>query len=157
MFLFHGTVRENLTDGRPDASDAEVRRAAELAEAATFIEAMPQGYDTLIGHSGHAISKGQAQLLTIARAMLRDARMLILDEATSNVDTRTEQRIQQAMRQLMAGRTAFVIAHRLSTIKNADTILVVRDGNIVEQGRHEELMAPGGYYTSLYRAQFETY
>ena len=123
----------------------------------SFITKLPQGYDTIIGDDGVNISKGQKQLITIARAMLSDARMLILDEATSNVDTQTERRIQQAMRTLMAGRTSFVIAHRLSTIRNADNILVVRDGNIVEQGRHEELMARQGFYSQLYYAQFETY
>ena len=122
-----------------------------------FISRLPQGYDTLIGDEGVNISKGQMQLITIARAMLSDARMLILDEATSNVDSQTEQKIQLAMRQLMQGRTAFVIAHRLSTIKSADSILVVKDGNIVEQGRHEELLARQGFYASLYQAQFETY
>ncbi len=156
-WLFYGTIFDNIAYARPEATREEVERAAKAAMIHSFITKLPLGYDTIIGDDGVNISKGQMQLITIARAMLSDARMLILDEATSNVDTRTERRIQQAMRQLMAGRTAFVIAHRLSTIKNADTILVVRDGNIVEQGRHEELMAQGGYYTSLYRAQFETY
>ena len=156
-WLFYGTIFDNIAYARPEATREEVERAARAAMIHSFITKLPLGYDTIIGDDGVNISKGQMQLITIARAMLSDARMLILDEATSNVDTRTERRIQQAMRQLMAGRTAFVIAHRLSTIKNADTILVVRDGNIVEQGRHEELMAQGGYYTSLYRAQFETY
>ncbi|HHX21733.1 MAG TPA: ATP-binding cassette domain-containing protein, partial [Clostridiales bacterium] len=142
---------------RPDATRQEVEAVARAAMIHSFITKLPQGYDTIIGDDGVNISKGQKQLITIARAMLSDARMLILDEATSNVDTQTERRIQQAMRTLMAGRTSFVIAHRLSTIRNADNILVVRDGNIVEQGRHEELMARQGFYSQLYYAQFETY
>ena len=129
--------------------------AARAAKVHNFIQKLPQGYDTVIGDDGVNISKGQKQLLTIARAMLSDAPMLILDEATSNVDTQTERQIQAAMRQLMAGRTAFVIAHRLSTIENADNILVIRDGNIVEQGRHEDLMKKKGFYAALYAAQFE--
>lgn len=156
-WLFYGTIRDNIAYARPEATQEEVEAAAKAAMIHGFITRLPKGYDTLIGDDGVNISKGQKQLITIARAMLSDARMLILDEATSNVDTQTEQRIQLAMRQLMAGRTAFVIAHRLSTIQSADTILVVRDGNIVEQGRHEELMEQDGYYKSLYKAQFETY
>ncbi len=154
-WLFYGTVHDNIAYGRPGASREEVEAAARAAMIHGFISRLPQGYDTLIGDSGHAISKGQTQLLTIARAMLVDARMLILDEATSNVDTRTEQRIQKAMLQLMHGRTSFVIAHRLSTIKNADHILVVRDGTVVEQGDHQGLMAQKGFYSQLYHAQFE--
>ena len=155
-WLFYGTVYENIAYGRPGASREEVEKTARAASIHPYIMSLPEGYDTLIGDSGHAISKGQAQLLTIARAMLVDSRMLILDEATSNVDTRTEQRIQKAMLELMRGRTSFVIAHRLSTIKNADHILVVRDGSVVEQGSHESLMAQNGFYAQLYYAQFET-
>ncbi len=156
-WLFYGSIYDNIAYARPGATREEVESAARAAMIHSFIKRLPEGYDTIIGDDGVNISKGQQQLITIARAMLSDARMLILDEATSNVDTQTEQHIQQAMRQLMAGRTAFVIAHRLSTIRAADNILVVREGNIVEQGTHEELMALGGFYQSLYRAQFETY
>ncbi|MHC1785826.1 MAG: ABC transporter ATP-binding protein [Christensenellales bacterium] len=156
-WLFYGTILDNLAYARPGATREEVVAAAKAAMIHGFIKRLPKGYDTLIGDEGVTISKGQMQLLTIARAMLSNARMLILDEATSNVDTQTEQQIQAAMRQLMAGRTAFVIAHRLSTIQSADRILVVREGNIVEQGKHRELMAKEGFYASLYHAQFETY
>lgn len=156
-WLFYGSIFDNIAYARPEATREAVVGAAKAAMIHSFIKRLPQGYDTLIGDDGVSISKGQKQLLTIARAMLSDARMLILDEATSNVDTQTEQQIQQAMRKLMAGRTAFVIAHRLSTIQNADHILVVRDGNVVEQGKHAQLMAQQGFYASLYHAQFETY
>ena len=156
-WLFYGSIYDNIAYARPEATRAEVEAAAKAAMIDSFIAKLPRGYDTIIGDDGVNISKGQKQLITIARAMLSDARMLILDEATSNVDTQTERHIQQAMRQLMAGRTAFVIAHRLSTIRSADNILVVRDGNIVEQGTHEQLMALDGFYRSLYQAQFETY
>lgn len=154
-WLFHGTILDNIAYVRPEATRDEVEAAARAAKVHNFIKKLPQGYDTVIGDDGVNISKGQKQLLTIARAMLSDAPMLILDEATSNVDTQTERQIQAAMRQLMAGRTAFVIAHRLSTIENADNILVIRDGNIVEQGRHEDLMKKKGFYAALYAAQFE--
>ena len=154
-WLFHGTILDNIAYARPEATREEVEAAARAAKVHNFIKKLPQGYDTVIGDDGVNISKGQKQLLTIARAMLSDAPMLILDEATSNVDTQTERQIQAAMRQLMAGRTAFVIAHRLSTIENADNILVIRDGNIVEQGRHEDLMKKKGFYAALYAAQFE--
>ena len=154
-WLFHGTILDNIAYARPEATREEVEAAARAAKVHNFIKKLPQGYDTVIGDDGVNISKGQKQLLTIARAMLSDAPMLILDEATSNVDTQTERQIQAAMRQLMAGRTAFVIAHRLSTIENADNILVIRDGNIVEQGRHEDLMNKKGFYAALYAAQFE--
>jgi len=156
-WLFYGSIFDNIAYARPEATRDEVTAAAKAAMIHPFIKRLPQGYDTLIGDDGISISKGQKQLLTIARAMVSDARMLILDEATSNVDTQTEQQIQHAMRKLMAGRTAFVIAHRLSTIQNADHILVVREGNIVEQGKHAQLMAKQGFYASLYHAQFETY
>ncbi len=155
-WLFHGTVLDNIAYAKPEATREEVEQAARAARIHGFISRLPQGYDTMIGDDGVNISKGQKQLLTIARAMLSGAPMLILDEATSNVDTQTERRIQEAMRRLMAGRTAFVIAHRLSTIENADNILVVRDGNIVEQGTHDALMNQKGFYAQLYAAQFET-
>lgn len=153
-WLFGGTIAENITYGRSDATHDEVVRAAKAAKINSFIEALPQGYDTLLTDDGINISKGQKQLITIARAMLSDAPMLILDEATSNVDSRTEIRIQEAMRSLMKGRTCFVIAHRLSTIQSADVILVVKDGNVIEQGSHDELMRSGGFYSSLYNSQF---
>ena len=153
-WLFHGTIRDNIRYGKLDATDEEVEAAARAAYVNHFIQTLPQGYDTVINEDASNISQGQRQLLTIARAILADRRMLILDEATSSVDTRTEERIQKAMDNLMAGRTAFVIAHRLSTIKNANLILVIRDGDIVEQGTHEELLALGGFYAELYNSQF---
>lgn len=154
-WLFHGTIFENIAYGKADAALEEVTAAAKAAKIHGYIERLPQGYDTVLTDDGTNISKGQKQLLTIARAMLLDAHMLILDEATSNVDTMTEQRIQQAMRRLMEGKTCFVIAHRLSTIRNADVILVVNHGEIVEQGTHKELMEKKGFYHQLYKAQFE--
>ena len=153
-WLFHGTIRDNIRYGKLDATDEEVEAAAKAAYVNHFIQTLPQGYDTEINEDASNISQGQRQLLTIARAILADRRMLILDEATSSVDTRTEERIQKAMDNLMAGRTSFVIAHRLSTIKNADLILVIRDGDIVEQGTHEELLQRGGFYAELYNSQF---
>ena len=153
-WLFTGTVRENIAYGRPDATQQEIEAASKAAYIHDFIMALPQGYDTLLTEDGVNISQGQKQLLTIARAMLLDAQMLILDEATSNVDTRTEIRIQAAMRQLMKGKTCFVIAHRLSTIQNADNILVVRDGDIVEQGTHSQLIEKNGFYARLFYSQF---
>ena len=153
-WLFHGTIRDNIRYGKLDATDEEVEAAAKAAYVHHFIQTLPQGFDTEINEDASNISQGQRQLLTIARAILADRRMLILDEATSSVDTRTEERIQKAMDNLMAGRTSFVIAHRLSTIKNADLILVIRDGDIVEQGTHEELLALGGFYAELYNSQF---
>lgn len=154
-WLFEGTVFENIAYGRQGASLEEVISAAKSAKIHSYIKRLPQGYDTILTDEGTNISKGQKQLLTIARAMLLDAPMLILDEATSNVDTRTEQQIQQAMRRLMEHKTCFVIAHRLSTIQNADEILVVNHGEIVEQGTHGELMEREGFYYQMYRAQFE--
>ena len=154
-WLFHGTIFDNIAYGKKDASRPEVEAAAKAARIHSYITRLPEGYDTILNEDGMNISQGQKQLLTIARAMLLDANMLILDEATSNVDTRTEVQIQEAMRALMRGKTCFVIAHRLSTIQNADTILVVRDGDIVEQGNHQSLMESGGIYAELYRSQFQ--
>ena len=154
-WLFNGTIYENIAYGKEGATRDEVVKAAKAARIHHYIMQLPEGYDTVISEDGGNISKGQKQMLTIARAMLYDARMLILDEATSNVDTGTERRIQAAMRELMAGKTCFVIAHRLSTIQNADRILVVNDGNIVEQGTHRELMDEKGFYYRLYTSQFE--
>ncbi len=154
-WLFEGTVFENIAYGKEGAVIDEVRHAAEAAHASEFIERMPAKYDTLITDGGVNLSKGQKQLLTIARAMLSSAHFLILDEATSNVDTRTEILIRDAMLKLMRGKTCFVIAHRLSTVKNADLILVVKDGDIVESGRHTELLLKNGFYSEIYRAQFE--
>lgn len=155
-WLFHGTIYENITYGREGASREDVIKAAKMAHIHSYIEGLPNGYDTVLSDDGVNISKGHKQLITIARAMLADAPMLILDEATSNVDSRTEQKIQKAMYALMEGRTCFVIAHRLSTIQNADAILVVKDGNVIEQGNHESLMAQKGFYYSLYHSQFDT-
>ncbi len=154
-WLFNGTVMENIRYGRLDATDEEVIAAAKAAHAHHFIQALPGGYDMELNEEANNVSSGQKQLLTIARAILADKPVLILDEATSSVDTRTEIRIQQAMDHLMEGRTSFIIAHRLSTIKNADTILVMRDGDIVEQGNHEQLLARNGFYAELYNSQFE--
>lgn len=153
-WLFNGTIRENIAYGRQDATLEEVRRAAKAAHIDSFIDSQPQGYDTIITDGATNLSQGQKQLLTIARAMLLDTPMLILDEATSNVDSRTEIQIQDAMNQLIEGRTSFVIAHRLSTIQNADHILLVQDGQIKEQGTHQELLALNGAYTRLYQSQF---
>ncbi|MEG1426208.1 MAG: ABC transporter ATP-binding protein [Oscillospiraceae bacterium] len=154
-WLFYGTIYENLVYGREDATREEVEEAAKAAKIHSFIKHLPEGYETILSDDGTNISKGQKQLLTIARAMLLDSKMLILDEATSNVDTRTEIKIQQAMRRLMEDKTCFVIAHRLSTIRNADLILVVNHGEVVEQGTHKALMESGGFYHKLYQAQFE--
>ena len=145
---------ENIAYGRPDATREEVIAAAKAAHIHHYIESLPQGYDTLLIDDGANISKGQKQLLTIARALLMKTPMLILDEATSNVDTRTEHQIQAAMRNLMQDKTCFVVAHRLSTIRNADCILVIRDGNVVERGTHEELLALKGFYYEMHQAQY---
>jgi ATP-binding cassette subfamily B protein len=154
-WLFHGTIFDNIAYGKPGATMEEVVAAAKAAHIHGYISRLPEGYNTLLSDNGTSISKGQKQLLTIARAMLLDAHMLILDEATSNVDTRTEQHIQAAMRELMKGKTCFVIAHRLSTIQSADQILVLDGGKVVEQGTHGELMALGGTYHRLYQSQFD--
>ena len=153
-WLKAGTIRENIAYGKPDASIEEVIQAAKHAHAHSFIKRMPQGYDTVITEDGGNISQGQKQLLCIARVMLMRPTMLILDEATSSIDTRTEIKVQQAFAELMEGRTSFIVAHRLSTIQEADRILVMKDGNIIEQGRHEELLAKGGFYAGLYESQF---
>ena len=154
-WLFSGTVYETLAYGKEGVTLEQVRAAARAAKIDRFIEALPQGYDTVLRDGGNSISKGQRQLLTIARAMLLDAPMLILDEATSNVDTRTERRIQAAMLRLMEGRTCFVIAHRLSTVKNADAIMVLDHGRIIERGTHDELLALKGTYYQLYTGALE--
>ena len=154
-WLFHGTVFENIAYGKPDATMEEVVAAAKAAHIHSYISRLPKGYDTVLSDNGTSISKGQQQMLTIARAMLLDAHMLILDEATSNVDTRTEQQIQAAMRELMKDKTCFVIAHRLSTIQKADHILVLEGGKVVEQGTHQSLMAMDGTYRRLYQSQFD--
>lgn len=154
-WLFNGTIKENLRYGKLNASDEELRQAAIDAHADHFIEQMPEGYDSMINEESSNISAGQKQLLTIARAFVKDPKILILDEATSSVDTRTELLIQQGMDRLMQGRTAFVIAHRLSTIRDADSIIVLKDGDIVEVGNHDSLMAKKGFYADLYQSQFE--
>ncbi len=151
-WLFCGTVHENIAYARPDASDDEIIAAAKSAHADSFIRRLPKGYDTIIAEDGGNLSQGQKQLLTIARAMLADPEILILDEATSSVDTVTEQRIQRAFLKMLENRTAFVIAHRLSTIRSADLILVMKNGNIIEQGTHEELLSAHGFYYELYNA-----
>lgn len=153
-WLFYGTIFENITYGKENATMEDAVRVAKAAKIHSFIESLPDGYDTILSDDGVNISKGQKQLITIARAMLADSPILILDEATSNVDSRTEIKIQEAMRSLMENRTCFVIAHRLSTVKNADIILVFKDGNVIEQGNHDELMGMGGFYASLYNSQF---
>ena len=154
-WLFNGTIRDNIRYGRLDATDEEVEKAARMACADHFIRTLPGGYDFVLNEEASNVSHGQKQLLTIARAILADPAVLILDEATSSVDTRTEVLIQQAMNRLMQGRTSFIIAHRLSTIRDADRILVLREGDIVEQGTHEELLEKGGFYANLYNSQFE--
>lgn len=154
-WLFKGTIMENIRYGRLDATDEEVIAAAKAAHAHHFIQTLPGGYQMELNEDASNVSQGQKQLLTIARAILADNKIMILDEATSSVDTRTEVAIQKAMDNLMKGRTSFVIAHRLSTIRNADLILVMKDGDIVEQGTHDELLARDGFYAKLYNSQFE--
>lgn len=154
-WLFHGSIRDNIRYGKLDATDEQVVEAAKAAYVHRFVQTLPDGYDMELNEEASNVSQGQKQLLTIARAILADPKILILDEATSSVDTRTEIRIQKAMDNLMKGRTSFIIAHRLSTIRDADLILVMKDGDIVEQGNHEELLAKGGFYANLYNSQFE--
>jgi ATP-binding cassette subfamily B protein len=154
-FLFSQSVIDNVRFGKPDATDEEVMAAIKLANAGSFIERLPDKYQTVLGERGSGLSQGQRQLLSIARAALADPRILILDEATSSVDTRTERLIQKAFDQLLKGRTSFVIAHRLSTIRNADMILVLKDGQIIERGKHDELLAKEGFYYELYMSQFK--
>ena len=153
-WLKTGTIRDNITYGKSDASDEAVIEAAKKAHSHRFIKRLPQGYATIITEDGGNLSQGQKQLLCITRVMLLMPPMLILDEATSSIDTRTEIRIQKAFNRMMEGRTSFVVAHRLSTIKEADIILVMKDGNIIEKGSHEELLAMNGFYSNLYNAQF---
>jgi ATP-binding cassette subfamily B multidrug efflux pump len=155
-WLFEGTIRDNIAYGRPDATEEEVLRAARATFVDRFVHSLPDGYDTVVDEEGGSLSAGERQLVTIARAFLSDPALLILDEATSAVDTRTELLLQQAMAALRTDRTSFVIAHRLSTIRDADLILVMRDGGIVEQGDHDGLLARDGEYAALYRSQFET-
>ena len=154
-WLFNGSIWDNIKYGKLDATDEEVIQAAKAAHVHQFVKTLPGGYDMELNEEANNVSQGQKQLLTIARAILADPKILILDEATSSVDTRTEVLIQKAMDNLMKGRTSFVIAHRLSTIRDADMILVMKDGDIVEQGNHEELLAKGGFYADLYNSQFE--
>ena len=153
-WLFAGTIRENIAYGRPDATDSSIRTAAEATHVDRFVRALPDGYDTILENGGEPLSQGQRQLLTIARAQLAGRAVLILDEATSSVDSRTELLIRQAMHRLRQGRTSFVIAHRLSTVRNADLILVMDHGRIVEQGTHQSLLTANSYYARLHNAQF---
>ena len=153
-WMFKGSVRDNIAYGKPDATDEEVVAAAKAAFAHSFIMRLPQGYDTILSEDGGNISQGQKQLLCIARAMLTKPSILILDEATSSIDTRTEVKIQKAFAEMMKGHTSFVVAHRLSTIREADCILVMRDGKVIEQGTHTELLQKNGFYHELYYSQF---
>jgi len=154
-WLFHGTIRDNIRYGRTDATEEEVDQAARIANLDHIIHSLPGGYDMELNEDADNVSQGEKQLLTIARAVLADPKILILDEATSSVDTMTEVLIQRAIERLMQGRTCFIIAHRLSTIRNADIILVMKDGAIIEQGSHGELLAADGFYASMYNSQFE--
>ena len=153
-WLRAGTIRDNIVIGKPDATDEEVLEAAKACHAHSFIKRLPNGYDTVIGEDGGSLSQGQKQLLCITRIMLCKPPMLILDEATSSIDTRTELKIQNAFAKLMKGRTSFIVAHRLSTIQEADVILMMKDGNIIEQGNHETLLLQDGFYANLYRSQY---
>ena len=153
-WLFNASIKDNIAYGKLDATDEEIEEAATLAQIDHFIHTLPEGYNTIINEDASNISSGEKQLLTIARAILTNPAVLILDEATSSVDTRTEVLIQEAMHNLMKGRTSFIIAHRLSTIRNADLILVISDGKIIEQGTHDELLAKKGFYSELYNSQF---
>ena len=153
-WLKRGTIRDNIVVGKPDATQEEVIAAAKASHAHSFIKRLPNGYDTVIGEDGGSLSGGQKQLLCITRVMLSLPPMLILDEATSSIDTRTEIKIQAAFASMMEGRTSFIVAHRLSTIQNADVILVMKDGHIIEQGSHKQLLAAGGFYADLYNSQF---
>jgi len=154
-FLFQGTIRDNIAFGRLDASDAEIEEAARLANAHSFIMRLPHGYDQILGLGGDGISQGQKQLLAIARAMLANPAILVLDEATSSIDTVTELKIQEGLQRLMKGRTSFVIAHRLNTIRQADKILVLKEGRLIEQGNHTTLLEQGGFYSGLYSGHFQ--
>lgn len=156
-WLFSGMIKENIAYGKPGASDEEIINAAKRTNVHHFITTLPDGYDMVLNEESSNISNGEKQLITIARALLSDPSILILDEATSSVDTRLDAMIQEAMATLMKGRTSFVIAHRLSTIRNADKILVMRDGNIIEMGNHDDLMDQNGFYADLYNSQFEDY
>ena len=153
-WLSSATVKENIKFGKPDATDEEVIAAAKATHAHSFIKRLKNGYDTVIGEGGGELSQGQKQLLSITRVMLCLPPMLILDEATSSIETRTEMKIQEAFLTMMQGRTSFIVAHRLSTVREADVILVMRDGHIIEQGKHEELLSKGGFYSELYNSQF---
>ena len=153
-WLKEGTIRENICMGKPDATDEEIMEAAKASHAHNFIKRLPKGYDTVIAEDGGNLSQGQKQLLCIARVMLCLPPMLIMDEATSSIDTRTEMKIQEAFGRMMKGRTSFIVAHRLSTIEEADIILVMKDGHIIEQGNHEELLQKNGFYAALYNSQF---
>ena len=153
-WLYNASIRDNIAYGKPDATLEEVKRAAQQAHIDRFIDRLPEGYDTVITEDGGNLSQGQRQLICIARVMLCQPPMLILDEATSSIDTRTEIKIQKAFNEMMKGRTCFVVAHRLSTIKESDIILVMKDGNIIEQGSHDELIRKGGFYNTLYNSQF---
>ena len=153
-WLKAGTIRENIVMGKPDATEEEILEAAKASHAHSFIKRLPEGYDTVIGEDGGNLSQGQKQLLCITRVMLCLPPMLILDEATSSIDTRTEMKIQKAFAKMMKGRTSFIVAHRLSTIQEADVILVMKDGHIIEKGKHEELLAQNGFYAKLYQSQF---
>ncbi|MCL2142820.1 MAG: ATP-binding cassette domain-containing protein, partial [Methanomassiliicoccaceae archaeon] len=154
-WLFEGTIKENIAYSKEDVTDEEVENACKMVGLHHFIQTLPDGYDTVLNDRA-SLSEGQKQLLTIARAIVKDSPLLILDEATSSVDTRTERMVQEAMDALTQGRTSFIIAHRLSTIRNADIILVMKDGDITESGSHEELLAKNGFYAELYNSQFET-